>query len=64
LIPVLKSKAQCKKEKTVKNVTVCDLGVERRLLGDGFLAVVKKSRETGPSTVFSTFDMEQSAKIH
>ena len=36
----------------------------RRLLGDGFLAVVKKSRETCPSTVFSTFDMEQSAKIH
>ena len=64
MIPVLKNKAQCKKEKKVENVTVCDLGVERRLLGDRFLAVVKKSRETDLSTVFSTFDMEQSAKIH
>lgn len=62
--PVLNNNAQCKKEKKVENVTVCDLGVERRLLGGGFLAVVKKSHETGPSAVFSTFDVEQSTKIH
>ena len=61
---MLKNKAQCKKEKKkVENVTVCDLGVERRLLGDEFLAVVKKSHETGPPTVFSTFEMQQSAKL-